>query len=107
MSSPPQTICPVPDRIAQLWDPPAEIALAVPSVPSTDAGGVDWPESSHPQQTTSPVPDWIAQLWEYPAEIALAVPTVPSTEAGGVDWPSESRPQQVAEPSVRSPHVCQ
>jgi hypothetical protein len=59
---PQQTTALVPLRIAQLWDPPAAIAVAVPEVPSTEEGGVDWPAPSFPQQITALVPLWIAQL---------------------------------------------
>jgi len=73
--------------IAQLCSKPAVIAMAVPVVPSTAAGGVDWPWLSRPQQTTLPVPAWIAQLCNRPAAIELAVPEMPSTAVGGVDCP--------------------
>jgi hypothetical protein len=43
---PQHTTAPLPDRIAQLWSSPAAIAVAVPLVPLTDAGGADWPEKS-------------------------------------------------------------
>ena len=72
----------VPAWIAQLSNAPAAMALAVPPVPSTEAGAY----GKNPQQTTPPVPAWIAQLWSTPAEMALAVPLVPSTEAGGEAW---------------------
>jgi hypothetical protein len=57
----------VPAWIAQLWLAPAEIAEALPAVPSTEGGGVACPASSSSslalQQTTAPVPAWIAQAW--------------------------------------------
>jgi hypothetical protein len=74
------------------------MALAVPPVPSTAAGGEDWPSTSSPQQTTAPLAARIAQLWSHPAARALAVPPLPSTAAGGEDWPSKSRPQQTTAP---------
>ncbi len=72
--------------MASVWVPPAAIAEAVPSVPSTEGGGVACPRYE-PQQTTAPLPAWIAQLWPLPAAIAEAVPSVPSTEGGGVACP--------------------
>jgi hypothetical protein len=74
----------VPAWIAQLWLPPAEIAVAVPETPLTESGGIAWPSMSQPQQTTLPVPAWTAQLWLPPAEIAVAVPETPLTSSGGV-----------------------
>ena len=63
---------------------PTAIAIALPALPSTDAGGLAWPEKSSPQQATAPVPNWIAQLWKGPAAIAIALPALPSTDAGGL-----------------------
>jgi hypothetical protein len=48
--------------IAKLCAPPLAIAMAVPLVPSTEAGGDAWPSLSKPQQITFPVSAWIAQL---------------------------------------------
>ncbi len=65
------------------------MAVAVPSVPFTEGGGVAWPNSLLPQQMTFPVPAWIAQLWSAPAETAVAVPVVPVTDSGGNAWPKK------------------
>jgi hypothetical protein len=70
------------------------MALAVPLVPLTDAGGKGWPLSlPAPQQTTFPVPAWIAQLWPAPAAMALVVPIVAVTAGDGA-WPALLSPQQ-------------
>ena len=71
------------------------MAVAVPLVPSTEAGG-DW--LAELQQTTLPVPAWIAQLCEPPAAIAVAVPLAPLTEVGVDIWPPVLSPQQTTFP---------
>src|SRR5262245_47016375 len=83
--------------IANVKFPPAAIAEAVPSVPSTEGGGVACPWSFKPQQTTVPLPAWIAQLCPEPTVIAVAVPLVPLTDAGGVASP-EALLQQITAP---------
>ena len=88
---PQQTTLPLPAWIAQLWENPAAIALAVPVVPSTKVGA----GGEIPQQATLPVPAWIAQLDRSAAAIAVAVPVVPSSDAGGDVWPD---PQQTTFP---------
>ena len=74
---------------------PSTIAAAVPSLPSTDGGGVASPSKSVPQHTSLPVCDWIAQLIKSPTATIAAVPSPPSTAAGGVALPRLLSPQQM------------
>jgi hypothetical protein len=62
MPPPQQMTAPVPCWIAQFWLSPALIAVAVPDVPSTEAGGVTGPKELGPQQTTAPLSARIAQV---------------------------------------------
>ena len=49
-------------RRANVLSGPASICSALPPIPFSDVGGVDWPSLLYPQQTAAPVPAWIAQL---------------------------------------------
>jgi hypothetical protein len=86
--SPQHTTAPLPVWRAQTWNPPAEIAAAVPATPFTKAGGTG---ANWPQHTTACVDLWMAQPWSAPAEIAAA----PPSDDGTSDCPYKSSPQQM------------
>ena len=105
---------------AQVWSPPAAIALTPLASPLTSTGTLlsvvvpfpSWPKTLSPQHLTAPALV-SAQVWTLPAAIALTPLASPLTSTGTLlsvfvpfpSWPKPLKPQHLTPPALVSAQV--
>ena len=106
---------------AQVWKPPAAIAVTPPARPETSTGMLllialdplpSWPYALLPQHLTRPAPVSAQVCWP-PGAIVLTPPPRPTTLTGTArflrapspSWPSMFDPQHLTRPALVIAHV--